>query len=198
MLKHLLKNKEFKEIIKDGLKNDQILDIILFGSITKGKEKPKDVDLLVLYKDKVNHDYDYELRKKLEDKGFKAHVIGSSYFDIFQPSFLAREGILSEGFSFKTNDFLFSSFGFSSFVLFRYSLKDMNDSNRTRFYYSLYGRGKEKGILDIFKCYKFSDNTIISPIDNSENLKEFFEKKNITFDQISLLLPKRMSDKRFL
>ena len=50
MLKKLLKNAVFKsEIRKFFRKNEsEIVDIILFGSIVKGKEKPRDIDILII------------------------------------------------------------------------------------------------------------------------------------------------------
>lgn len=43
------------EIKRFFIKNkDILLDIIIFGSFIKGKEKPNDIDLLILYKNKKN------------------------------------------------------------------------------------------------------------------------------------------------
>ena len=156
MLKQLLKSKIFNELIKEGLNEKDVLDIFLFGSVVRGKEEPNDIDLLVVYVSKEDTDYNYELRKKLEREGFKVHVNGISYKDLFNSSFFAREGILFEGYSFKSKDFLTHAFGFSSFMLFRYHFDGMNNSDRMRFYYALYGRNNEKGVMEEFNCYKQS------------------------------------------
>ena len=43
------------------------------------------------------------------------------------------------------------------------------------FYYSLYGRGNRAGIIYKYKLKKFSDTIIMSPINNSELVKEFLD-----------------------
>ena len=54
MSKEQLKNTKLKSELKDFLKKNRhiLLDIIIFGSFIKGKEKPNDIDILILYKDK--------------------------------------------------------------------------------------------------------------------------------------------------
>ena len=198
MLKELLKNKKFNEIIDFALNKGTLLDIILFGSSVKGKDEPEDIDLILVYAFKEDKDHNYEIKKRFENSRFKAHIVSISYSDIWKPSFLARESIILEGYSFRNKQFLFSSIGLSSFVLFRYKLGKMNNSERMRFYYSLYGRGKTSGVLKAFESYKFSDNIIACPIGQSENIKEFFEKKGIKCDIINILLPSRLSSRKFM
>ena len=69
MLKELLKDKKFLKTLKGFLNKPEIIDIILFGSITRGKEYPEDIDLLILYipnaKDITKNSY--EIRKKIEN-----------------------------------------------------------------------------------------------------------------------------------
>ena len=54
----LLKNK-LREIAK---KNSEIEDIILFGSIVRCKEKPNDIDILLLFKNKIDKEIEYDVR----------------------------------------------------------------------------------------------------------------------------------------
>ncbi|MEK6893690.1 MAG: nucleotidyltransferase domain-containing protein [Nanoarchaeota archaeon] len=198
MLKELLKNKKFYSIIEEGLKKEDILDIILFGSVIRGKDEPKDIDLIILYAFKNNINFSYELRKKLEKEGFKVDITSISYKELLSPNFLGREGILFEGFSFKLNKYLSAMFGFSGFMLFKYYLEGMNNSERMTFYYTLHGRGKEKGILESFDSYKFSDNFIIAPVNNVEKISDFLERRKIKFVKIPVLIPHRLASKKFL
>ena len=198
MLKKLLQNKRFRRIVDDALSENNLLDIILFGSVVRGKDEPRDIDFIFLYAFKEDKEYSYELKKKFEKAGFKAHILGMNYSGLLEPSFLAREGVLLEGYSFRNKQFLSSAFGFSSFVLFRYTLKGMNNSKRMKFYYSLYGRRSVIGVLETFRSYKFSDNLIVSPIEQADNIKGFFESNGIRFDIINVLLPTRISSRKFL
>jgi hypothetical protein len=74
----------------------------------------------------------------------------------------------------------------------------MNNSDRMKFYYALYGRGNEKGVMETFSCYKISDKLIIAPIENADKISEFLEIRKIKFDKIPILIPGRLGSKRFL
>lgn len=195
MWKKLLKNKEFLKITREFLKRKEILDVVVFGSVTKGKEKPNDIDLIVVHllklKDVLN--VSYEFRKRLE-KVFKkeVHIVNINYKDIFDANFLARESLLSEGFSMRNQRFLAECFGYENFVLFKYSLGKMNKSQRMRFYYSLNGRGGEKGILEKNKSYKFSDNVIFSNLENSELMRDFFKKWEVDYIEFPMIVPREI------
>ena len=41
-------------------------DILLFGSIIRGKQNPQDIDIMILFKEKVDKATEYKIRKELE------------------------------------------------------------------------------------------------------------------------------------
>ena len=193
MLLESLKKTLESEAQKIYKKNkSQIIDIILFGSIIKGKEKPKDVDIIIIFKDKNNLDISYELRKSLE-KNIKIPIEVNSkiYSELFETNFQAREAILVEGYSLLNKINLADGFGFKSMAMFMYKLINKTKSERMRFYYSLYGRNTE-GILKKLKAIKYTDTIILVPIENKETMKEYLNNWNIEFKETSLLLPVRL------
>src|SRR3989344_1983431 len=193
MPKEQLKNTKLKfEIIKFYKKNkDIILDIIIFGSFIKGKENPKDIDILILYKNKKDIEKSYELKKLL--KKFNVEIVDKSYLELFDESFKAREGILSEGYSIVNKKSLSEGFGYSSLILFKYELKGFNKSNRMRFYYGLSGRGKnDKGIIDDLSLIKFSDTILLCPVENAEKMKEFLNYWKIKYIEFPIMIPSRI------
>jgi len=194
MLKELLKNTKFRSEINSFFKKNkkEIIDIILFGSIVKGKEKPKDVDILLVYKTKADLDTSYALTKSLERLRFKVSITSKAYKDIFKPSFIAREAVLSEGYSLINNTFVSKGLGYSNLAMFRYSLKGLSKSERMRFYYSLYGRGKEKGMLHKLKSNKFSDEIIISSVFAVEEMRVYLDSWKIRYLEMPLLIPARI------
>jgi predicted nucleotidyltransferase len=197
MSKELLKNTKFLSEIKKILKehNQEILDIILFGSCMKGKEKPKDIDLLVIYKSNKNIDTSYELKKNLKSQGFVVEITDKTYEELLNGSFKAIEGILGEGFSFKSKKLLSESLGYLNFNLFKYNLKRLNKSEKMRFYYSLYGRTKnQQGIIKSLNSIKFSDSIILCPIDKSEEMSEYLKNWNISYTQFPILIPSRLKN----
>ena len=104
--KKLWQNTKFLKKINDFLLENrkEVIDIILFGSVIKGKNMPNDVDLLILFNDKKNLELGYELRKKLE-KDLAVSVISKTYKEFFEGSFKARDSILAEGFSLTQKKF---------------------------------------------------------------------------------------------
>lgn len=194
MQKKLLKNTKFLNEIKGFYKKnaDEIIDIILFGSTVRGKENPKDVDLLILFKEKKDFDLSYELKKRL--KNFNLEISLKNYKELFESTFKARESILSEGFSLIQNKFISSGFGFNNLILFKYELKKLNKSGRMRFYYSLYGRGKQSGMLKKLSLIKFSETVVLCPIENENETVNYLDIWGIKYTKFPVLIPERIKN----
>ncbi len=179
------KSQKFKS------ENPEILDILLFGSSMKGKEKPKDLDVLIIFKEKSNLDLIYKFRKMLEQLiKLNVEVTGKSYLDLFQEDFLAREALLTEAYSLISRKFWSAGLGFKNYFLFHYSLQKKNKSERMRFYYSLYGRNSP-GILNNLNAVKFAETILLCPVENKEKMKEFLESWKIEFREMPILIPQR-------
>jgi len=194
MLKELLKNKKFLKIISKFLKEKEIIDILLVGSLIRGNKIPNDIDIFVIYSldSKKLNDLNYDLKRKLKEIDKKFEVTGKRYEDLFSSEFPARESILSEGYSLRNKKFFSEGLGYKNLILFKYSLKNLSNSKRIQFYYSLYGRGKDKGILNKNNCYKFSDSIILSPIENSNLIKDFLERCKIEYLDFPIIIPERI------
>lgn len=194
MLARLLKNTKFLSEVTSFFKKNKaaILDIIIFGSTVKGKEKPNDLDILLVYKDKKDADISYELKKRLV--GFNAEIVDKTYKELFETSFNAREALLAEGYSLVYKKFIAEGLGYNNFILFKYELKGFNKSNRMRFYYSLYGRSKnDNGILARLNAKKFSETVLLCPVKNAEFMKEYLGSWHIKFIEFPVLLPSRLN-----
>jgi predicted nucleotidyltransferase len=168
----------------------ELLDIILFGSTIRGKDKPNDMDIILIFRNKESEETSYNLRKLLEDEN--PEIISKKYDTMFQDNFIAKEAILKEGFSIAYNDFLSKKAGYNNLMLFKYDLKKLSKSKKISFYYSLYGRNGNEGILNRLKLIKFTESTILCPMENSEEAKTYFEQHKIDFETIPILIPSRL------
>jgi len=179
-MKQSISLKKLKKEAKEAYKKDkEIVDIILFGSVTKGKDSPKDIDVIILF------------NKKIDRSILKQHnPIIKTYAEFFD-SFPA-ESIITEGHSLIFDKKIHELYKMRSAYIFRYTLKDKNKSQRMQFYYALYGRNM-KGILDITNSKKFSDQTVLTPVENAEQMKEFFESNKIDFFYMPILYPETYS-----
>jgi len=173
----------------------QLKDIVLFGSFVRGKAKPEDIDILLVFKTKVNKDVEYELKKLFSEYAKNISIIPKTEKECAEPSFDARESILFEGYSLINSKFLAEDFGFASFGLFFYDTKNMTNTKKTKFYYALNGRLSKKGVIDSLNAIKLSDNVIAVPLDKIESAKEFFEYWGIGYKYVPSLIPKRLGRK---
>jgi len=183
--KDLLKStlKRCKGFIK---KNPDVLDVVIFGSVVKGKEKPNDIDLLLIFKDKVDLKTASTLRNLLKN----AQVTSKTYEELFKTQFLPRESILSEGVSSLTGLKLSESYGYFSFILVSYSLKNFSNSQRTKFFYALRGRNS-KGLIEGLKIMRLSDTILLVPVEKSAEFREFLKKWGVIYKESEVLIPER-------
>ncbi|MBU3896449.1 MAG: nucleotidyltransferase domain-containing protein [Nanoarchaeota archaeon] len=191
MLTDLLKNIKFKNKIKEFYKKNRedMVDIILFGSVSRGKTAPKDIDILLIFNEKENNDLSYGLRKDLQELGISAEITIKKYKDVFSSGFLPREDILSDGFSLISNKRISEAFGYKSFMLFKYSLKGFNYSQRMRFYYALEGRRDKKGMLKEMNGIKFTNSVVLVPVGFSDKFEAFLNGWNIEIKKTRILIP---------
>ncbi len=171
---------------------DEIEDIVLFGSMRRGKQNPGDIDILVIFKKSVNKDVEYEFRSSLGDLKKSVSVVSKTKEQCKESSFDARESILFEGYSLVKNQSASSAFGYSSFGMFIYETKGMSNARKTKFYYALNGRGN-KGVLEELSGIRLSDNVILVPLDKIESAKEFFEFWEINYKYVPSLFPQRIA-----
>ena len=192
MKEKLKKNLESESKAFYKKNKTEVLDILLFGSVIRGKTKPNDLDLLIIFKEKKHLNLTYELRKIIEKAtSLKVEITSKSYSELFQKTFLARESILSEGYSLIHGCFFSEGLGFKTKIMFHYALKGKNKSERMRFYYSLYGRNSE-GILRRLNSVKYTDTIILCPVENQEEMKEFFNSWEMEFNETPILIPERL------
>lgn len=191
MLSAFHKNKEFRSLITEFYKKraNEILDIILFGSAIKGKEKPNDLDILLLFRYKEDLDTAYELRKRLKKFDIEVHVTTKTYEGLFDKNFMAREAFLGEGYSLVRKEFVSKGLGYNSISLFKYELKGFSQSRRMQLQYALHGRDRKSGIVKELMLRKFANTIFFCPVENTEKLKDFFENWNIRFEQFQILIP---------
>lgn len=198
MLKKLLKNTAFRHEVKKfyiANKND-LVDILVFGSVMRGKEKPGDIDILLVFKDKVRLDLQNYFRNKIVSFNQPFEVTAVSYKELFSPTFIAHEAFLLEGYSLVNNLSISEGLGFKSFTMIKYDLSGLTKSKRMRFYFSLNGRNGKKGMLTALNSIKFSEELILAPIKYSEEFKEYLKGWHITYSETPVLIPSRVTESK--
>lgn len=129
----LIKNK-----LKSLMQDNEIIEIVIFGSSLKGKIIPRDIDIAVILYKKPSK----ELIGKIHDiKNFHISILTIKEFFVNSPSLVNT--LIREGYGIKNKKFLAENFGFSNYALFNYSLTKFSPSMKVRLVNIL--RGKKKG-----------------------------------------------------
>ncbi len=176
--------KEAKRFYKDN--KTHIIDIVLYGSFARGKDRPRDIDIMVILKNvdkKEYFDLPYKFRKSVERKEMKVDVKGVFLEELFSPELLARQGLLIEGYSLIKGDYIGKRMGFDRFSLFVYSLKNLSLTGKTKFQYALKGRGDNPGFLKETNGIQIGKGSVLVPTENSESFKGFLESWEIKYEE---------------
>lgn len=185
------KNSSFCKTIRQFCRKEKgkILDVVLFGSTVRGKKEPKDIDLLLLFAQRIDNDAAYRLRKILEKKvGIEVQITSKTYRQLFSSKFVARESILAEGRSILVGKTFSEAFGYSSHTMLKYSLKGRDKSEKMQFYYALHGR-KTEGLLKRTGSTRFSESVLLVPTKNLDAVLEFFTHWKIDARKSIVLIP---------
>ena len=174
--------------LKKYLDDKDIFDIVVYGSFVKGKANPNDIDIMIIFlggslKERLDKIQDIKL--KLKDK-FKIDIKQMLLVDFFKTDFLAKSGIMLEGFSMLKNKKFCNTIGFKSYVLFWYNLKNLNHSQKVKFNYILAGRNK-KGIIEELKGIRLVNGAVKIPIESSLIFEDILKRNNIFYSKKSFL-----------
>ncbi len=182
--------KTLKANLKSLLKKEKYLvDIFLFGSAFKGKEKPNDIDIIALFRD---NNYEliervlYQIKKVGEKLEILLHIEPIVVDQLHNQK--AYPFLLHEGFSLRNMKFLHELLGFKPFVLITYNLEDKTPSEKVRFSYALYGRKEGDGLLKKLKGKVIGKGSFLIPINQQAAIKSFFELWNTKYKEQRLFI----------
>jgi len=172
-------------------KKYKIFDIILYGSAVKGKLEPRDIDILIILEneDLDKRDLSYEFKNILKEKIKEVDIKTIKLSEFFDSKFLARQGVLIEGYSLVDKVSLSGKFGFDGFTLFTYDLKNLDHNKKTQFVYALLGR-KGQGLIKKLNAVKLSRGAFLIPIENSNIFEDFLDNWKINYVKKKTLVSK--------
>jgi predicted nucleotidyltransferase len=159
------------------LLNDKgILDVILFGSLVKGKLKPNDIDVALI------------TNKRIEEEivGFHISTIAPKDFFINPPSIIST--IIKEGYSIKNKKYFSEYFRFNARVLFTYNLKKLNASKKVKIVNLLRGNKKEAGLVIGNKGEWLANQVFLLPIESSYIIEKFLINQEVEYKRMNLLI----------
>jgi predicted nucleotidyltransferase len=177
------RSREFRK------KNPEILDIIIYGSSATGKSNPRDIDIMLLFKDVQlgkRLTYAQEFKTAIRGEFPGADVKTMNLMDLFDRNFLARQGILLSGVSLITKERMCEKLGFRAYAIFSYNLKGMDHNQKTKFNYALNGRLAE-GVLKSLKGISLGRGSVKIPVESGSEFEEFLEGWKVRYKKEHVL-----------
>ena len=175
-------NSEIK-LIKDKLKNiigrREILDVILFGSVIKGKALPRDVDIAVI----TEEDYEPGI---FNIEGF--HFSFLKPIDFFKKRITLLSTIFREGYSLKFDKSFSELYGFRNRVLFRYELSRLTNSKKVKVVNILRGKKGDKGLVVENGGEWLSNQVFFIPMYKEHIFDKFFINFAVKFKKYYVLM----------
>ena len=179
-------------------KQKEVEDIIVFGSLVRGKEKPEDIDIIVIFKNKVIREVEYQIRKEIEKKYKNVSIISKTLTTLHDPAFDARESILFDGKSLLKDKTLAEQYGYNPVGMFKYQFTGWSKLQKTKYYHALNGRNLQGGMVEELGGIKLADGAIIVPLNKIEAFKSFLEFWKVEYKYIPALIPERLNKKKIL
>ncbi|ASJ08054.1 nucleotidyltransferase [Thermococcus siculi] len=183
-----------RDTVKDFLKShEEVFDVVLYGSTVLGKEKPNDIDLMILTRGKLPP---LKLRELiLQLKGTlstaipreKLDVRAMSLEELFDPNNLASLGVLVEGYSLRHNKNLAELMNGKAYAIFRFTLGGLPRKDRVRFQYALKGRDMRSGLLKELNGEQWGAWVVAVPIQHTYRFREFLELWGVKYEAFTVL-----------
>lgn len=175
-------SKEFQE------GNEEVVDVILFGSLAREKKFPGDIDICLILKSK-----DEGLVKQFKDileEEFKKDLHLSLLSIESFPEKTLWQSLVREGYSLTKERKWSEMLGYESKALYWYELKKLDQSEKVRFYYALKGRKAGGGILEELEGKHLGKGVITVPLEGDDEMREFFLDWEVPFHRREILVGK--------
>jgi len=182
------------ETVRKFVENhEEVFDVVLYGSTVLGKDKPNDLDLMILTKTKLPalelRNLILELKKELSGifPKDKLDVRAMSLEELFDPNNLASLGVIIEGFSLTKNKPMAELMNGKAYTLFRFTLEGLSRKDRVRFQYALKGRDMKSGLLKELNGEQWGAWVVVVPIEHTYHFRDFLELWGLKYEAFTIL-----------
>ena len=157
--------KDLTKKLKTLLKNEDVIDIIIFGSTAKGGVSPNDLDIALLAKNKS-----IQLKDEIKKLIPKTDVQILTLEDFHNILFLT---MIKEGYSLKKEEYIHNLYKLSPVKLYKYSLKQLSLSKKVMF---------ERGIKNIKGITKLSNSVVLVQTEKTREFEDFLKNWDMDID----------------
>lgn len=162
--------------LKNILDKKDVLDVVLFGSVVKGKAVPGDVDIAIISKK----------TEAVHLEGFHISLLSPEDFFVQPPSLITT--LLREGYSLKYRKFLAERYQFLGRVLFIYEVASLNPSLKVKIVTTLRGKKNNKGMVDELGGVWLANQVFQAPLMSTHLFEQFFLNFHVPFKKYFMLI----------
>jgi len=131
--------------------NNDVVDIVQFGSSVVELEFPNDIDIAVIFKKipiKEQLEESQKIKKQLQkETSLPIHIKSFDLYSLLDASNFAKASILITGKSLISKDYFFKKFGIEPRIQIFYSLGKKEKREKVKFNYLLKGKKEKYGLL---------------------------------------------------
>lgn len=171
-----------------GVKSENILDVFVFGSFVKGKARPGDVDVCMVFLKDVNSSKVDEFYSRCKRAGINAHVSPLAAENFFLKPHSLATTVLYEGISLLDGKPAAKRFGLEAWAIYSYEISGMGPSEKVKFVHVMKGRGKNKGFVRNCGGAFLSPGCFLVPVDKDGEIMEVLEYWKVKYIRKSALL----------
>ncbi|MFH1398847.1 MAG: nucleotidyltransferase domain-containing protein [Candidatus Woesearchaeota archaeon] len=178
----LKKSKGYLEIRKRARSlGREVVDVMMFGSFAKGRTDAPDIDVCVVFRDKI----DEAVLNQLSMEGVHLSALRVDEF-FLKPHALIRS-LLFEGVSLINGKTFAENFNLEAFSLYTYQLAGLSESEKVRFVYALKGRNSE-GLVSKMGGRFLAPGCFLVPGKKDAEVLDLLRAWRVKFDRQPLLL----------
>lgn len=183
----LKSSKEFSRLKAEWRKcwKEDIVDIFIFGSFVKGKAKPRDIDICLVFRKKIKLDV---IRRAESLIGENYHVSSLCVDNFFTNRHSLAKTLLLEGESLISGSRFAGNFGLTAKLLYSYDLSAEDSSKKVRFVYLLRGRNGSGGMVKNWNGDFIAPSAFFIPIERDSEVQEVFDAWKIRYTRKKLML----------
>jgi len=153
----------------------------------RGREDLRDIDIGLIFFKGANAGEKLSLAQNFKEKiarlfpDFNFDVQAIDIKDFLDNGFLARQGIIAEGYLILRGKYFAELFGFKTFALIEYSLQGLSYSQKKMLYYALQGRRTSKGVLDAVDGKLISRGVLKIPVKSFHKIESLLKLHKVRF-----------------
>lgn len=164
---------------------EDIADIFMFGSSVRGKGRPNDVDLCLIFRNNVDLNIVEDVESLCGDGYHVSSLVVDNFFT--RPHSLSKT-MLIEGKSILSGKHFAEVFGLNPMALYSYDLSAEAPTKKVKIVQLLRGRKSSEGLVKNLGGTFISNSSFTIPMEKDNEIKEALDSWKVKYKRSRVLL----------